>query len=211
MCRLASMWLFEFSNKLSGGLHRIFLPFIGGYSRSFSRSGAYIAERGFAFYAIDLPGNGQSGINGDCGTVTDQLKILERFLSNIKAYHPGLPVYVMGCSLGSGHVAGFASRYPVAADGIILLAPPVELKIKNYQEMIPALIAHGNADTINYYDGRFELFERMKGADKEFVTLHGAGHGFYGLFVFDEAYLNDKAFDFLDTVVEYLDMHLSPI
>ena len=248
---------------------------IGGYSKCFERSGVYLAACGFGVYAIDLPGNGLSGNRGNCGTVDSQLALLHQFLSSIRERHSALPLYLIGYSLGGGHVLGFAARYQSAVDGIILLAPPVTSDIKNYQQLlpvilfsslyperrvnvfdyvnevfyptelvqqsirdnlatkqytvdyirslgaitgnsllrkartiqIPVLFMQGKEDTMNLYNGGVSLFKHIKSADKQFVVLDDAGHDFYGLFVFDDSFLNEKAYDILDNITCWIQTH----
>jgi alpha-beta hydrolase superfamily lysophospholipase len=96
------------------------------YSNAFEGAGKQLAQSGIATYAYDQRGFGQAphpGVWTGTETLVRDLKEARAILS---ARHPGVPVYILGESMG-GAVAmvALARPDPVAVDGTILLAPAV--------------------------------------------------------------------------------------
>lgn len=93
--------------------HRRWLPdgdakaavvIIHGYAEHSGRydwTGERLAEAGFATYALDLPGHGQSG--GEQALVRSMNEFLNDvrlFVSLVRGWSPGLPLFVLGHSMG---------------------------------------------------------------------------------------------------------------
>jgi len=96
------------------------------YSNAFAIPAPFWAEHGITTYAYDQRSFGRSpgpGIWPGNGMLRRDLC---DFVDTVKARHPGVPVYVLGESMG-GAVAmtAFASGAPPNADGLILVAPAV--------------------------------------------------------------------------------------
>ncbi|HYM18656.1 MAG TPA: alpha/beta hydrolase [Micropepsaceae bacterium] len=96
------------------------------YSNAFAMPAPYWAERGISTYAYDQRGFGRSPNLGVWGGNDVMCRDLSDFVEVVRARHPGVPVYVLGESMG-GAVAmtAFASKSPPNADGLILVAPAV--------------------------------------------------------------------------------------
>lgn len=99
------------------------------YSHAFEDSGKEWAKRGIATYAYDQRGFGAAPLPGSwAGTylLDADLAAVTRLL---RANHPGVPLYLLGESMGAAVVitaeAGVAGAEKPKADGIILLAPAV--------------------------------------------------------------------------------------
>jgi acylglycerol lipase len=98
------------------------------YSNFFAAPGAWLAERGIASYAYDQRGFGDGvGIGLWAGTDA-YVRDLADFTALVRRTHPGVPVYVLGESMGGAVAlvagAGAAETRP-DADGMILAAPAV--------------------------------------------------------------------------------------
>lgn len=96
------------------------------YSNFFAAPGAWLAERGIASYAYDQRGFGDGPDHGLWAGAETYARDLADFVDLIRRRNPGLPVYVLGESMG-GAVAlvAAAGDHPPAADGYILAAPAV--------------------------------------------------------------------------------------
>lgn len=86
------------------------------------------SRRGLAVYAIDVRGfgawinaGGKTKVNFD-----DCLADIKQTLESIKAANPGLPVYVLGESMGGAIALRAASMYPDLVDGLISSVPAGE-------------------------------------------------------------------------------------
>jgi alpha-beta hydrolase superfamily lysophospholipase len=96
------------------------------YSNAFAMPAPWWAEHGISTYAYDQRSFGRSPEPGIWPANAILRRDLSDFVDTVKARHPGLPVYVLGESMG-GAVAmtAFASDTPPKADGLILVAPAV--------------------------------------------------------------------------------------
>ena len=96
------------------------------YSNAFAMPAPWWADHGISTYAYDQRGFGRSPQLGIWPGNRVMRRDLADFVDVVKARHPGLPVYVLGESMG-GAVAmtAFASGQPPKADGLILVAPAV--------------------------------------------------------------------------------------
>jgi len=96
------------------------------YGTAFTASAEWWAERRIATYAYDQRGFGEaphSGLWAGAERMTDDLKTAVRL---IRARHPGVPLYLLGESMGAAVVIVAAtSENPPEADGFILSAPAV--------------------------------------------------------------------------------------
>lgn len=92
---------------------------------------------GYSFHAIDLRGQGSDPLAGRRGAALEfetQMRDIAAFVSALREAHRGIPVFLMGESMGSLLAAGFAgwskksgvSRH--AIDGVILSVPVVGLR-----------------------------------------------------------------------------------
>jgi alpha-beta hydrolase superfamily lysophospholipase len=96
------------------------------YGTFFARPGTFLASRGIASYAYDQRGFGAAP-NPGLWPGTDTLVCdLGDAVAAVRARHPGVPLFVVGESMG-GAVAIVAATngQPLAADGLILAAPAV--------------------------------------------------------------------------------------
>jgi len=96
------------------------------YSNAFAMPAPWWADHGISTYAYDQRSFGRSPEPGIWPDNRIMRRDLADFVDVVKLRHPGLPVYVLGESMG-GAVAmtAFASDEAPKADGLILVAPAV--------------------------------------------------------------------------------------
>jgi alpha-beta hydrolase superfamily lysophospholipase len=96
------------------------------YSNAFAMPGPWWAAHGITTYAYDQRSFGRSPQPGIWAGGDAMRRDLDDFVVSVRARHPGLPVFVLGESMG-GAVAmtAFASSKPPKADGLILISPAV--------------------------------------------------------------------------------------
>lgn len=96
------------------------------YANAFHLAAPDWAGRGIATYAFDQRGFGRSvgrGVWAGRELMSEDLRV---FVGLVKARHPGVPVVVVGESMGGAvAICAFASDRPPAADRLVLLAPAV--------------------------------------------------------------------------------------
>jgi len=96
------------------------------YSRAFDMPGAFFRTHGVACYAYDQRGFGQApgrGLWPGAGVYTEDLV---QFTAAVRERHPGIPVYVLGESMGAAvSIVALTGEERPRADGLILSAPAV--------------------------------------------------------------------------------------
>ena len=101
---------------------------LGFSSESFDEFGRTMAARGFAVYAVDVRGFGAWLDKREGNTVDFDacLTDIESALKNIRKAYPGIPVFLVGESMGGAIAMRAASRYPSLVDGLISSVPSSE-------------------------------------------------------------------------------------
>ncbi|MBI3114174.1 MAG: alpha/beta fold hydrolase, partial [Rhodospirillales bacterium] len=96
------------------------------YSNFFVAPALYLMNAGVAAYAYDQRGFG-AGPDAGLWPGTEALVADARaFAKVIRARHPGVPLYLLGSSMGGAVImVAEASPEPLAVDGVILVAPAV--------------------------------------------------------------------------------------
>ena len=96
------------------------------YSNAFDMPATWWAAKGITTYAYDQRGFGQSPNRGLWPGADALRGDLADFVEAARAKHPGVPVYVLGESMGGAVVlTALASARPPKVDGVILVAPAV--------------------------------------------------------------------------------------
>lgn len=94
------------------------------YSNAFTQPAAMMARHGIATYAYDQRGFGQAPLRGRWAGTAVLVNDAVTALKLLRQRYPGVPVYLMGESMG-GAIAVLAANRGAPADGFILLAPAV--------------------------------------------------------------------------------------
>jgi acylglycerol lipase len=98
----------------------------GDYRQSFARIGAWLAERGVALLAYDQRGFGESDTRGRWPGASTLIRDLADVVEALGAGEPGLPLVVLGESMGgSVALAGLGGGEVTGVDRLILAAPGV--------------------------------------------------------------------------------------
>jgi alpha-beta hydrolase superfamily lysophospholipase len=114
-------WEADMPKAVIIGLHGM-----NDYSNAFSMPAPWWAAHGITTYAYDQRGFGRSPNAGIWGGNDLMRRDLVDFVDIVRARHPGLPVYVLGESMGGAlAMSAFGSAEPPKADGLILIAPAV--------------------------------------------------------------------------------------
>lgn len=115
------------------------------YSRFFQQPGEFFSQHHIACYAYDQRGFGGSPQHGSWGGIAAYRNDLAEFIHLVQRKHPGLPVYVLGESMG-GAVAIMAMTQANKPNvtGILLSAPAVwgKATMPWYQKTLLAGLAH---------------------------------------------------------------------
>ncbi len=96
------------------------------YGNFFAAPGSFFAGRGIASYAYDQRGFGETPVRGIWPGITALVNDLKSFTKLVGARHPGVPLYILGASMGGAvTMVAMASDGRPNADGVILAAPAV--------------------------------------------------------------------------------------
>lgn len=94
------------------------------YSKAFEIPGEYLKKRRIAVYAYDQRGFGKSPMIGIWGGEDNFIHDLRQFVLLMRQKHPGVPVCIMGESMGGAIVVNaLASGDFPPVDGVVLVAP----------------------------------------------------------------------------------------
>ncbi|MEP7215656.1 MAG: lysophospholipase [Anaerolineaceae bacterium] len=96
------------------------------HSGRYGEVAAYLNGRGYVVEALDLRGHGRSdGVRVHVHSFNEYLNDLHRFLKNVRRRNPGLPVVLLGHSMGGGIAVLYViARQPDLA-GVVLSGPAV--------------------------------------------------------------------------------------
>lgn len=87
----------------------------------------HLVPRGFAVYALDYRGHGRSpGQRGHLQTWSIPVEDLRAFITFVQAQNSGLPLFLLGQSLGGNIALTYALRYPDGLAGVIAMAPALD-------------------------------------------------------------------------------------
>jgi len=96
------------------------------YSAAFDCPGRYWAARGITTYAYDQRGFGATAEHGMWPGTETLVADLDTVIALVAARHPGVPLYVVGESMGGAvAMAAMARPHPPAIAGLVLAAPAV--------------------------------------------------------------------------------------
>ena len=95
------------------------------YSNAFAMPGPWWAERGISVYAYDQRGFGQAPHRGLWAGTPALVADLQTIVFLVRQRHPGMPVYILGESMGGAVTMVATAGRDIPVDGIILSAPAV--------------------------------------------------------------------------------------
>lgn len=113
---------------------------LGLHGGAYRHFGQVMARRGIATYALDVRGFGRWAKTEACylnfpACVQD----IRRKVEEIRAAHPGVPLFLLGESLGGAISTRFAAEFPDSIDGLILCAPAREI-LDHKREILATLL-----------------------------------------------------------------------
>ncbi|MFQ5972597.1 MAG: alpha/beta hydrolase [Alphaproteobacteria bacterium] len=114
------------------------------YSNAFAEPAEWLRAHGIAVYAYDQRGFGAGPEPGMWAGTETLIADLRAALARLRARHPGVPLYVLGESMGGAVVIAAWGQEPLDVDGVILAGPAVRGRavIPFYQSLTLWLTAH---------------------------------------------------------------------
>lgn len=107
------------------------------HSTRYAELARHLAAQGLAVHALDLRGHGRSaGARAQASTLAEYVADLEIVVARVKAAEPGLPLILMGHSMGGAIATLYALDHPGELQGLVLSAAALRLG----PEVSPALV-----------------------------------------------------------------------
>jgi alpha-beta hydrolase superfamily lysophospholipase len=101
------------------------------HSGRYEHVAKFLTDRGYAVEAYDLRGHGHSaGIRVFIRSVDEHLSDLQNVLSRVLDRFPGLPVFLLGHSMGGAIVPLFVIRAKPVVRGVVLSGPAITSRRK---------------------------------------------------------------------------------
>ncbi len=99
---------------------------LGDHSGLYPTIASHLPPHGIAVYAYDMRGNGRSpGQRAYLRRWEEYREDLHAFLVRVREWEPGVPIFVLGHSLGGLVVLDFAMQHPEMLGGAIAAAAPL--------------------------------------------------------------------------------------
>lgn len=117
-------WLPE--GQLQGAL--LVIHGLHEHSGRYQHLGKYFADKGYAVYGLDFLGHGKSdGVRSFINSFDDFTLNLLAFVEMVRGWHPDVPVFLMGHSLGGLIASVFLLDHQELAQGAVLSGPLVKV------------------------------------------------------------------------------------
>lgn len=108
------------SNAVVLGLHGF-----NDYRMGYAPVGAYLASRGITFYAYDQRGFGGTSHRGMWAGEEALTSDVRTMITLLRERHPGVPVYLMGESMGGAVALAALAKFDIEVNGTVLIGPAV--------------------------------------------------------------------------------------
>lgn len=118
---------------------------LGEHSGRYDNFGAWMAERGSSVHAFDHQGHGRSsGKRCHIRRFRHLLDDLEVVLSSVQQDHPGIPIFLVGHSMGSLIVVDFLRDRQPSISGAVLSGAPLALPagLSAARRVVAGLLRH---------------------------------------------------------------------
>ncbi|MBN2470693.1 MAG: lysophospholipase [Anaerolineae bacterium] len=110
---------------------------VAEHSGRYQHVAEFLTGRAYGVYTLDLRGHGKSpGLRAYVDSYTLYLDDLKSYLDAIRADQPGLPIFILGHSMGGLIALAFTARYQDQLAGMITSGAPVNLA----ETTAPALV-----------------------------------------------------------------------
>jgi acylglycerol lipase len=101
---------------------------LADHGTRYEQAGQFLASHGWAVYAVDLRGHGQSSDGHQRGRVhvdhfSDYASDVSAIISHAKQRHPDVPLVILGHSMGGLISLSYALNHPDELDGAVISSP----------------------------------------------------------------------------------------
>ncbi len=118
-CRI---WESSSQKKILVALHGM-----GAHSEYYIQVADQLIDKGISVYALDIKNHGHStGRKGDLKDFKEVLYQIHEIITKIREANKGIPIFLIGQSMGGMLTINYSVLYPEDITGIILMAPAVK-------------------------------------------------------------------------------------
>ncbi|MHA1268573.1 MAG: alpha/beta fold hydrolase [Candidatus Helarchaeota archaeon] len=120
------VWESPDKNKIVIGIHGM-----AAHSEYYVQVADQLINHRISVYALDLKHHGHStGHMGDLENFQELIDQLNEFIIKIHDENEGVPIYLIGISMGGCIAINYSIQYPDLINGLILMAPAVKTNLK---------------------------------------------------------------------------------
>jgi alpha-beta hydrolase superfamily lysophospholipase len=115
---------------------------LGEHAGRYAHVAARLNALGFSVHAADHYGHGAS--SGKRGALPDVMRLVDdlaRVTDHVRAGRPGLPLVLLGHSLGGLVAASFVARSVRPVDGLVLSSPALDPGLSAFQKVLVAVLS----------------------------------------------------------------------
>ncbi|MHA1752925.1 MAG: lysophospholipase [Candidatus Helarchaeota archaeon] len=120
------VWKAENQTRIVIGIHGM-----AAHSEYYIQVADQLIDKGISVFALDLKHHGHStGKIGDLKNFQELIDQVHEFILKIKNENSGIPIFLMGISMGGCLAINYSIKYPEDINGLILMAPAVKVNLK---------------------------------------------------------------------------------
>jgi alpha-beta hydrolase superfamily lysophospholipase len=110
---------------------------LGEHSGRYAHVGAVLAKNGYGLFGFDLRGHGKSGgPRGHAPSYEAFMKDIDIMFENVKATHPGKPLFIYGHSLGGLLVLSYVLNRKPEIKGAIVTSPGLRTALQDQKAKV---------------------------------------------------------------------------
>jgi alpha-beta hydrolase superfamily lysophospholipase len=114
---------------------------LGEHAGRYDKAAARFNSWGFAVRGYDQYGHGESGgVRGALPQPSRLLGDLADLIESSRKRHPGVPLVLLGHSMGGLIAASYVSRTPQVVDGLVLSSPLLATRLSPVQKLLLAIV-----------------------------------------------------------------------
>ena len=130
-----------------------------------------LTSAGYALYAPDMRGHGRrEGLRGHVDRWSSLLNDLARLLAMVRREHPGVPLYLMGHSLGGQLALSYCTQTSDPANGLILICPALHAHAPWWERLGARVVAAVRPTQVLFEKPNYAAYREDPMADRMIGT-----------------------------------------
>jgi alpha-beta hydrolase superfamily lysophospholipase len=151
---------------------------VSEHSDRYAHVAKRLTDEGYAVYAIDHRGHGNSeGPRALIDRVSHATNDLDTLVAQAAQEHPGVPVFLLGHSMGGALAVSYAMRHQERLNGLILSGPLAALEAAPAHQRVMARVLSVIAPGLPLFPIDAKLISRDPGVVEAYVSDPRVYHG----------------------------------